>query len=90
MDVTDKPTLPDRLIIAYLTALPLLWASGRVLQLSVLMICSAALFAVHAPRAWGFAWPWCLVGACVASAPVLYPLALGQGRRHLHVLTIER
>lgn len=64
MDVTDKPTLPDRLIVAYLTALPLLWAIGLVLPFSVLMIGGTALFAVRSPRAWGLAWPWFLVGTC--------------------------
>ena len=144
-----RSTLPERLIIAYLTALPLLWAIGLVLPLSVSMIGGIALFAVRTPRAWALAWPWFLVGACqlfasaanlvaadqpiilvirhalasyvlgwfmlgacvaigasglldagrllraaarvgfycVALALVLYPLALAQGWRYLHVLT---
>lgn len=70
--------MPERLIIAYLTALPLLWAIGLVLPLSVLMIGGITVFAVRTPQAWRLAWPWFLVGVCQLSASTLNLLAAGQ------------
>lgn len=59
-----RSSIPERLIVAYFTALPLLWAIGLVLPCAVLLIGGTALFAVRSRRAWGFAWPWLVVAAC--------------------------
>jgi hypothetical protein len=68
----------ERLIVAYFTTLPLLWAIGLVLPLSVLMIGGILLFAVRDERALWFAWPWFLVGACQLFASTANLLAHGE------------
>jgi len=70
--------LAERLIVAYLTALPLLWAIGLVLPLSVLMIGGIAVLAVRDARAWRLAAPWLLVGGCQLFSSTLNLLAAGQ------------
>ncbi|MDX2171221.1 MAG: hypothetical protein SF182_29400 [Deltaproteobacteria bacterium] len=69
---------PERLIVAYFTALPLLWAIGLVLPLSVLMIFGILLGAVRDARALSFAWPWFLVGACQLFASTANLVAHGE------------
>lgn len=66
------------MIVAYFTALPLLWAIGLVLPLAVLMIAGIVLFAVRDARALWVAWPWFLVGACQLFASTANLLAHGE------------
>ena len=49
-------------LLAVTLALPLLWAIGLVLPLSVLLVFGTLILAVREPRAWSLAWPWFLVG----------------------------
>ena len=72
------PRWPEALLVAYFTALPLLWAVGLVLPLAVLMVGGILVGAVRERRAYAFAWPWFLVGGCQLFASTANLLAHGQ------------
>ncbi|MGE3497851.1 MAG: O-antigen ligase family protein [Candidatus Binatia bacterium] len=74
---STRDSQPERIIVAYFTLLPLLWALGLLLPLAVLMV-FGLLLRVRSRRAYWLAWPWFAVGICQLASSAVNVVAAGQ------------
>jgi hypothetical protein len=67
----------ERLTVAYFTAVPLLWVSGLLLPVALLVV-FRLFWLCCSRRALALAWPWFVVAACQLASVVSNLLADGQ------------
>jgi hypothetical protein len=68
----------ERLVCAYLGALPLLWMVGLLLPAALLLTFGIFLICPPARRAARYAWPWFVVGLCQLASVAVNLASAGQ------------
>jgi len=64
LEKRERASIVERIVCAYLTTIPILWALGLLLPVAMVMIAGILLFCVRSRRALAYAAPWFAVGAC--------------------------
>src|SRR5262245_9433637 len=77
-ELPRRATVAERIVCAYLAALPLLWAVGLILPLAMLTSLGLCALYVRSRRALSLAWPWFLVGLCQLISAAINLVDRGQ------------
>jgi hypothetical protein len=78
-DAAAAGSVPERLIVGYLYAFPLLWALGLTMPGILLILAGSVLLCVRSRRAVALALPWALVGLAQATSTVFNWAAAEMG-----------